>query len=401
MRKLEVATPLDTAAAELGFLVSPDEDEIRGTVRGVAVSAKWVTRGKSSDTNITVDSGGTIPRTLALGPESILSKLRIAAGRGDVFTGDQAFDRAIRVLGDETMAVAWLDDGTRRMFQAQAGSLEVQNGVLTIERSGALGGPSLVEAVGSTVQLAERLTLRKDDVPGRLQLKVGHEPPAAARRALELLQLRFPDHPAAREAIQTALTSPVPELRLAAACYLGEQGLVHVRELVVSKAVPVDLRLEGLVHYGLAAPVPEALVLIDRVGGPLAEAELPAEVAERLANVHDAAREPVLLRLLARAPQSASMSVLIAAVRGLGRIGAATAVEPLLAYRDAERNGEVRRAAQHAIAQIQARLGDAEAGRLSVAALTAMGGRLTVADPAPAGGISLATESSATTTPLG
>jgi HEAT repeat protein len=206
---------------------------------------------------------------------------------------------------------------------------------------------------------------------------------------LELLQLRFREHPAAREASQAALASPDAELRFLGARYLGEQGLAHVREIVESEAVPADLRLEGLVHYVLVAPVPEAFALIARVGGQLAEAELPVKAGEPLAKVDDATREPVLLQLLALAP----VRVKVAAARGLGRIGTVAAVEPLLAHRDGtESSGELRQAAGEAIAQIQARLGDVEAGRLSVAAPAAAAGGLAVAEADPSGGVSLAGE---------
>jgi hypothetical protein len=181
---------------------------------------------------------------------------------------------------------------------------------------------------------------------------------------------------------------------------------------VVSEGVPADLRLEALVHYSLAAPVSEALALIERVGGRLAEprvmagwtvwvaltleppAKLPAEAAEALAEVDDSAREPVLRQLLGLAPDS----VKVAAARGLGRIGLAAAVEPLLAYRDgAESSRELAQAAGEEIAQIQARLGDVEAGRLSVATPAAATGGLAVAEANPAGGVSLAGEAAGPT----
>jgi hypothetical protein len=147
------------------------------------------------------------------------------------------------------------------------------------------------------------------------------------------------------------------------------------------------------------------VVLIGRVGVWLEagtasdaqqEADLPPEAAEQLAGIDDATREPVLLQLLARAPRS----VKVAAACGLGRIGTVAAVAPLVAYRDgADWSGEPKRVAREAIAQIQTRLG-VEAGRLSVAAPPAGAGGLTVAEPDPAGGVSVAGESSGTSTPL-
>jgi hypothetical protein len=132
-----------------------------------------------------------------------------------------------------------------------------------------------------------------------------------------------------------------------------------------------------------------ALALVERGGGRLAEAELPAEAAEGLAEIDDSAREPVLLQLLGLAPDSLK----VATARGLGPIGTVAAVEPLLVYRDgAEWSDELRQAAGEAIAQIQARLGNVEAGRLSVAAPVAAAGGLTAVEPDGTGGLSLVGE---------
>jgi hypothetical protein len=393
----------DTVAEELGFLVSTDGKTICGWVREFQVTVQWPTRDEQEYTRIMVDGRGAIPRRLSLGRrENLVSKLLNsvvwgAAGGRDVLTEDPAFDRSVRVQGGQVTALALLDAGTRHAIQAELASsrsLEVQNGVLTLERQGR-DGPA---AVRSAVGLAEQLTLREGEIPARLVLKVVHDPVPAACRALKLLQVRFPEHPATREAIQAALVSPLPELQLLAARYLGAQGLVHVREIVEAETVPADLRLEGLVHYVLVASVPEALTLIERVGARLDRADLPAETAERLNKVYDTAREPVLLRLLAQAP----ISVKLPAVRGLGRVGTRAVVESLLPYRDDEGgNGELRHAAREAIAQIQARLGNVEAGRLSVAVPSAGVGGLTVAEPDPAGGVSLAGESPSPSAPVG
>jgi hypothetical protein len=354
-------------------------------VRNFQVTVRRVGGDVRDHIDIAVDGGGAIPQGVSVGAFGDESR------GSDVLTGDPVFDRAVRVAGHEATAVAWLDGRTRELIQAELSrNLKIQNGVLTIKALDFFLAGNLRPLLSTAVELAERLTMREDEVPQRLLRNLTTETVfTAGRRALELLQLRFPDHSAAREAIQVALASPAPELRLPAARYLGKQGLVHVRELVVSEDVPTDLRLEALVHYALAAPVPEALALVERGGGRLAEAELSAEAAEALAEVDDSAREPVLLQLLGLAPDSLK----VATARGLGPIGTVAAVEPLLVYRDgAEWSDELRQAAGEAIAQIQARLGNVEAGRLSVAAPVAAAGGLTAVEPDGTGGLSLVGE---------
>jgi HEAT repeat protein len=81
-----------------------------------------------------------------------------------------------------------------------------------------------------------------------------------------------------------------------------------------------------------------------------------------------------LLRLLDRESETTK----IAAVHALGEVGTATSVEPLLAYTKDLLPSELKRAARAAIARIQTRFGDVDAGRLSVAELEQHEGALSI-----------------------
>jgi len=69
-----------------------------------------------------------------------------------------------------------------------------------------------------------------------------------------------------------------------------------------------------------------------------------------------------------------------AVIESLGRIGSIRAVEPLAAL--AER-GSLQSEARDAMRRIQARLGDVEAGRVSLVEDRGPEGALSLADPAP------------------
>jgi len=102
---------------------------------------------------------------------------------------------------------------------------------------------------------------------------------------------------------------------------------------------------------------------------------LAETIADALASLGDARAETALLRLLERE----SGSVRRAAAAALGQIGTVRAVESLFPLTEGLLPSGVKIAAREAIAKIQARLGDAEPGRLSLVAEGPAEGALSVA----------------------
>lgn len=104
--------------------------------------------------------------------------------------------------------------------------------------------------------------------------------------------------------------------------------------------------------------------------------EVAAATARALGTLGDAHAEAALLGLL----ESGSSEVKVAAARTLGGLGTVRAVEPLLLHTEGFfAAADVRQAALDAVARIQQRLGPAEAGRLSIAAVADADGALSMA----------------------
>jgi HEAT repeat protein len=100
-------------------------------------------------------------------------------------------------------------------------------------------------------------------------------------------------------------------------------------------------------------------------------------VVAALAQIGDAASEPALLRWLV-ATDSVPMKIGVA--RALAQVGTVAAVEPLLPLtKGLLSDGDLKRTARAAIDTIQARLGDVEAGRLSISELARQDGALSLA----------------------
>ena len=224
-----------------------------------------------------------------------------------------------------------------------------------------------------------------------------------------MLAGRHPRSPECTEAARVALADRDPRVRFAAASFeRGEAGRVVLEALVGDpKAVPEEVRaasLERLVeHHGyeFAQPtVKRALAsksvairraaiaaaggardptLLDYlcVPGFVPEPELAETVATALGQASDPRAEPTLIALLA----VDDAKVRVAAAAALASVGTVRAVEPLLPLTKGVLDTELHRVAQDAIRKIQSRLGDAEAGRVSVSKVESL-----------AGGVSLASE---------
>ena len=127
--------------------------------------------------------------------------------------------------------------------------------------------------------------------------------------------------------------------------------------------------------------IPLLLSLLDQPDRLGSEASLKySELARRRKKMDS---EQTLLRLLARE----AAEVRAAAARALGQVGTVRAVEPLLALTEGLlASPSVKQAAREAVASIQSRLGDAEAGRLSLAAPAEREGALSLSGDEPPGG---------------
>jgi HEAT repeat protein len=233
--------------------------------------------------------------------------------------------------------------------------------VLQLEKNSVLGDTEIVRTVRAMV------TLCSDQGRATLEACAGarapeEQQPAWARRAVlpesgaELLQadaLRFllalQGHDACAETISRALDS-------------GGQSTRRVAVAAIARA--------------------KDAALLDRIAALAENArpDLAETIAEALGSLRDPRAEPALLRLLLHE----SDSVRRAAAAALGQAGTIRAVQSLLPLTEEVFAIGLKTTAREAIVRIQQRLGDAEAGRLSL-----------VAEAPAEGGVSIAPEAGA------
>jgi HEAT repeat protein len=336
-------------------------------------------------------------------PHSLHLERQGAFSLPEVVIPDRDFDDAVFVGGDEPALLAVLDRGTREKVRAALRDWRafVKHGEIRAELPRLISNATeLEEIVRGLVDLAGRLSVHVPEIPNRLaKLATSDDLPAVRLRSLQILRDLSPD--LARETSLQAITDSVAEVRLEAALVLGRLDVVagvagletaearlrvralrhlleHRSEEVVDavldklissreySAIRAAARGLGPDHRAAAAPLARIL--------PRVDSETAVVLAESLGGIGDASAEPALLSLLERDEPA----VQVAAARALGQAGTARAVEPLLDRTRWLLDPKLRRAARGAVSAIQARLGNPERGRLSLARLSTTDGALSV-----------------------
>lgn len=383
---------------------------LSGTVDGFHVSI----RQQKHHIDIKV-SGPSIRESLKLSKEGFLSG--VLGGR-DIEIGCPSFDANTYISSysrnSEAEVAALLDSTTRKLVSQHVvgEGAKVSGGEITHSKTNAIKEvPRLVKGF---VLLARRLDIQPSEIPARLSANALKDPLSSVRlRNLTLLQERFRSSEVAASTSTALLDDSHPSIRLAAAMFLGSEGLRVVREIAETRRALIDVRIKALQHLERAAR-PEDLIEIastlltendlrlkrmgiSSLGGLKHRPSLQSIIAllgteddattlviiKAIENIGDSSAEAALIGLL----DHPNNRVKIAAIEALAKVGTITAVEPLHGL---TRRLGLKRSARVAIDSIQSRLGDVESGRLSLApAIDSDGGLSLAGDPEKAGGLSL------------
>lgn len=365
--------------------------------------------------DISVSGHNSIRETIKLSKEGFLSG--IIGGR-DIEIGCPSFDARTYISSfsrnSEAEVSALLDDKTRAIVSRVIvkGGAKVSGGSITTNKTTSIDeAPSVLHDL---VELGHRLTMKATEVPERLAHNALNDALSSVRlRNLTLLQERYPNRQETYDTSASLLIDSNYSIRLAAAMFLGPDGLSVIEEIANARYAPVDVRSKALQHFVTKAEREDAIkmamaLLKDRsirvrrkaihcLGRlrhrPALEHVLPllesASVATKLViitalkRIGDPETETALIKLL----EDPSDRVRTSAIESLAKIGTVKAVEPLYVLAKERR---FKRQARTAIDSIQSRLGDVEAGRLSLAPNVDADGALSLAgDPETAGGLSL------------
>jgi HEAT repeat protein len=336
--------------------------------------------------------------------EGLGTRLDRAFGGGEVRMGDEAFDRALYLQGDERLFRALLDAPTRRLvLEAFSGvvvsddgqeavTVTLANGTMQAAFADRLGtdAPPRPETVRRLLELARRLQ-EPTDVTALIVANAHVDPiPDVRRQALRTLERTAPQDPATRAAMQrSAQADADAEIRLYAALWLDRDGWAVLDELAADITIDDWISARATETLGehiafdrasrtLGESLAKGRLLTARASvkalGWAGEMYLPTiaaalanrpEVAEAAASAlgqtGSASAEAPLIAALG--PGTADLRT--AAAAALGHVGSAESVQPLRELARSSR-GEMRAAALGAILRIQRRLTGADPGQLSM-----------------------------------
>ncbi|MGC4122191.1 MAG: HEAT repeat domain-containing protein [Myxococcales bacterium] len=344
---------LKVSISELALTDGPDRDESAGVA-------------------IEVDSKGRIPAGVALRAEERLDVVRKTVQGEDLLVGDEEFDSQAHVQGPEDAVLAALREPARRaLLPLLTGHrATVTDGVLRVELCGDVDAEMVKRMLAGMSATAQALFV--PSVPDALaEGAQADSHPEVRLKSLEALLRSWREHEAAKRAGLAAIIDANPRARLAAARLLAdEQAALALKALADDGAVPAEVRIGAL--ETLLELRPEFLGESLRRWASSDES-LAAPAARALGTIGDAGAEQVLIALLAHPVAGARA----AAVESLGVVGTIRAVEPLTALLSDRAHREH---AQSAIRQIQSKLGDVGAGRLSVVVEQGESGALSLSD---------------------
>ena len=448
-RRRDLDGPWREAARRVGLLaVEPTDEGIGGWTGSLRVRlSRFEGANDTRGTRIRV-SGPSVVDRLTVRAESLATGLLHRAGRGDVETGDVAFDRSVWVSGPETLALALLDAPTRASLASLVGGQLVRPGRLAFWADGFLDGgllqvdvhevppderralrpadepeatrtlylggspDHLPEALDAVLALARRLA-PPPDVPRRLAENFRTEPePAVRLRLLERLTSEHVSHPVATECLRAALEDPDADVRVRAAVETGAAARPVLLAVARGEGALDATSARAIGILGASLSVAEATAVLrdalrlrkkETARGCLrALGARGAEAIAMLGRVLAVEREDVgewaAEALAATGAPEAEPALVVAlgapderrraaAALALGRVGTVAAIPEL--RRLEEEDAGARAAARQAIAQIRGRAAGAEPGQLSLAGGET--GRVSLADAGEAGRLSLAT----------
>jgi HEAT repeat protein len=385
----------------LGITGLFENRKLDGDFRSCSVVVTEVARNRGADTRITVSNPG-IPQALAIASKGGFADLKKVFIEGGIQVWDGNFDYLFEVQGPEDAVLAALNQDARNALRAlysRGPNLKLSNGALEQMRVGKVrDAVELAQSVQNLVEVAE--LLRVASVPEALAQNAREDGVAGTRlRNLEVLGLRYAGSPATRAAAEAALADKDPSIRLAAATILGgDQERAAVDEVLGVANLSTELRVAALRRLVEIAPYaqvrPRVAHMLDSTESKVLRAAIAAagqgrdgsaverlcELADSddlvvagaaavaLGDIGDPLAQASLLRLLGRqSPELFQGEFRNQAVLALGKLGNIDAVEPLLPLANSVLPGALRDAAREAVRRIQSRLGEAGAGRLSVA----------------------------------
>lgn len=265
--------------------------------------------GESDGVDIRIESvgGGEIDVRLdGCGPVDLAAQRRTLLAQEDHVIGDEEFDAAVRVSGDERLCRAGLDRKTRRLVLnalARVADLRLEDGTMRGRfRVGAGGDAEGI--VRMMLSIAKRLS-GTDPIEALAESSAADPHAAVRRRCLQALCSFHAASPQCRKALVSALADADPSVRLIAAARTGAAGFDALEAIARDRACAAELRVEAFKECMRVLPASRSrLLTTDLLGDPV---ELIADMARELAR--DAGAQRGGLAVAEAVPAAGAVSV--------------------------------------------------------------------------------------------
>lgn len=301
-------------------------------------------------------------------PGLTLLRRRFSADRSvEIRLGDERFDRGVRVIGNEGLARALLDEQMRaRVYDVVQMPATLSESCWRHLCSGKQTREQLEQRLWRLCDVAIEARRKMRFVPRALCRQVVEDPSADVRLAsLDYLTTYHPGEPELPATLATAAQDVDPRVRLRVAIWLKDDA--RLVKFTLDHELPPDVRARALHHVWKNATRDDTVAVLNdlamefrsRLDPPLVSVWI--EVVQALE--HPTA-QPTLLQLT----RSPNRSLRLAALETLGLVANVEVVSVLTELRESREVGdETREAAKLAILAIQSRIPGHLGGALSLA----------------------------------
>ncbi len=402
--------PIDTrwaaAAAKLGLKFQSSawfqKRRITGYLDRFAIELSNDKSHHRTSARMIISAGEEIDKDLTICAESTWTDLKKQIGGEDILVHDSDFDTRVYLRGNEPRILALLTDEARQAILdlLALGDGRVSSGMVQIDLPQNSESDHIVALAKAGTKVAAHLTFalpahavehvlaanalidRDAEVRRRnLQCLCAMQSPRPTLSRNAALPEGYARQAEVAHAARVALSETDPYKRLPAALLIGgEEGFSALKAIAEDDDVRANLRSCALtlmkVRYDWEKVAPTVAIAFRSSSEELLKAAVwDVGDTKALELFGSAAGELDLIRLLSCGVKE----VILMAAEVLRQTGSIRAVEPLLRLADSRVSAELKVAARSAIHRIQGRLGDIEAGRLSLTEPEEKAGALSLA----------------------
>jgi len=371
-----------------GFLTNPSLD---GIINGKKITITKETSNKKSYLNIIIYHNTDINGEFNITKESLFSKLKGAAGIGDIKTYYKDFDAKMLLSAYPSINLtALLNEKVTNDILAIAdhtSHLEITKNIINIKLNMDMISPHVPMAayIIKTANTISKNLCEKKSIKQRLIENIDQGNELIRLHNLHSLIDKFADNKDVQTFLKSLLKDIDENIQVAAAKELKEEGLEHLLKLLKKQFKNNYIFSPDIITFFGEKKFTRSIPLLLDI---YKETDISSLKSVVLLSLKDFA-EPSVSDFLVKELDNKDPDLRDKAINALASCGKREAVEPLYKLNKTVFNPAAKNLIQEAISKIQSRLGTVDMGALSIAEHTEKDGALSISDEKEIGGLSL------------